>query len=119
MTTTGDAFRFENAADHLASAPMRRLLTKYVSSRVAPCDVDDVVQATLCDALASERAPREVQEMRRWLLTIARFKVADTHRAAARTCEFDLGEVMAADEPPVEEISLAHWAERQLPPSAE
>src|SRR5262245_8331411 len=87
------------AALHLASPETRQFLMRYVSWRVPACDADDVVQATLCDALASGRAPVEERELQRWLLGIARFKVADAHRAAARHCPTDLGDVAAPPMP--------------------
>lgn len=99
----------------LASPATRRLLRRYVARRVPACDVDDVVQATLCDAVASARAPSEAVDLQRWLLSIARFKVADAHRAASRS---PLAEVSDVPAPalPIEALSLACWAERQLPP---
>jgi DNA-directed RNA polymerase specialized sigma24 family protein len=48
-------------------------------------DVDDVAQTVLCDALQAERIPADPVELRRWLAGIARHKVADFHRARART----------------------------------
>jgi DNA-directed RNA polymerase specialized sigma24 family protein len=102
----------------LLSAPAtRRLLTRYVARRVPACDVDDVVQATLCDALASGRAPWQEGDLHRWLLAIARFKVVDAHRAAARAAEGDPGE-LAGPPAPIEAESLFRWAERQLPAGA-
>lgn len=102
----------------LASPATRKLLTRYIARRVAACDVDDVVQSTLCDALASGRAPEGGDDLRRWLLAIARFKVVDAHRAGDRTT----GETAAdlpAPAPPLEAMSLLRWAERQLPRGTE
>jgi DNA-directed RNA polymerase specialized sigma24 family protein len=106
---------------HLASPATRRLLTRYVARRVPACDVDDVVQATLCDAVASGRAPLPDEDFRRWVLSIARFKVVDAHRAAARTAEEGGVEAVepAAPAPPLEARSLLRWAARQLPRGAE
>jgi DNA-directed RNA polymerase specialized sigma24 family protein len=105
----------------LAAPSTRKLLTRYVARRVPACDVDDVVQATLCDALASGRAPDEAPDFQRWLLTIARFKVVDVHRAAARATPTEPTDVPAPPVPPapVEALSLWRWAERQLPRGAE
>lgn len=102
----------------LASPATRRLLVRYVARRVPACDVDDVVQATLCDALASDRAPSAADDLRRWLLSIARFKVVDAHRAAARSAGDDASE-LPVPAPPVEASSLLRWAERQLPKGTE
>ncbi len=105
----------EDAGLLLALPATRRLLTKYVAQRVPASEVDDVIQATLCDALASGRAPNGADAFRRWILTIARFKVADTHRAAARHSLGELGE-LATPASPMEALSLAQWAERQMTP---
>jgi DNA-directed RNA polymerase specialized sigma24 family protein len=104
--------------DPLASPSTRRLLTRYVARRVPACDVDDVVQAPLCDALASGRAPAPDEDFHRWLLAIARFKVVDAHRSAARSAAAASAEP-AAPAPPVEALSLLRWAERQLPRGTE
>jgi DNA-directed RNA polymerase specialized sigma24 family protein len=102
----------------LASPAMRRMLQGYVARRVPAADVDDVVQATLCDALASGRAPVPADELGRWVLGIARFKVVDAHRAAARRHGGEPAE-LPCPPPPVEERSLLRWAERELPRGAE
>lgn len=101
----------------LASPVIRRVLTRYVARRVPACDVDDVVQATLCDALASGRAPQEAPDLQRFVLSIARFKVVDALRLAGRAAPAEAGE-LPAPAPPVEALSLARWAERQLPGGA-
>lgn len=102
----------------LASTATRRLLTKYVARRVPASEVEDVVQATLCDAIASARTPSDAGDLHRWLLAIARFKVADAHRAVARLFPgpADAGEIPAPSSQPLEAQSLATWAEQQLPP---
>lgn len=96
-----------------ASPATRRLLTRYVARRVPACDVDDVVQATLCDALASGRAPSAAEDFQRWLLSIARFKVVDAHRAAARATP-GLDEALPAAPSPVEAVHLLRWVEHQI-----
>jgi DNA-directed RNA polymerase specialized sigma24 family protein len=118
MTTTAPAEApFHPPATLIAAPSTRRLLARYVARRVPACDVEDVVQATLCDALSSGRAPREARDFQRWLLAIARFKVVDAHRAAARAAPGEPGE-LPAPAPPVEALSLLRWAERQLPRGA-
>jgi DNA-directed RNA polymerase specialized sigma24 family protein len=103
------------AAAHISSTETRRLLQRYIARRVPACDVEDVVQATLCDAVASARAPSELGDLLRWLFAIARFKVADAHRSASRLWPEDPGDI-PAPAPPIEARSLARWAERQVPP---
>jgi DNA-directed RNA polymerase specialized sigma24 family protein len=100
----------------LAAPSARRALTRYIAARIAACDVEDLVQATLCAALASGRMPEDERDFERWLLGIARFKIADAYRASARTCPEEVGDLAASAAPPTEAINLARWAERQLPP---
>ncbi|MFT3765484.1 MAG: hypothetical protein QM820_08220 [Minicystis sp.] len=117
MTTSVDAALYPPAT-LLSSPATRRILTRYVARRVPACDVDDVVQATLCDAIASGRAPQQGPDLHRFLLSIARFKVVDAHRAAARAAGAEAAD-LPAPAPPVEALSLWRWAERQLPQGAE
>ncbi len=79
---------FGSPSDHLR----RRLeapgfiawLSSIVRRRVPSSDVDDVVQAVLCDALASHLIPVDDREITRWICGIAKNKVADFHRRAKR-----------------------------------
>jgi RNA polymerase sigma-70 factor (ECF subfamily) len=63
---------------------MISLLRGVVRRVVPPHEVDDVVQAALCDALRAARAPEERTELSRWLITIAKRRAADLHRARWR-----------------------------------
>src|SRR5262249_31328040 len=54
--------------------------------------------------------------LRRWLVGIARHKVADAHRKAKREPPAELPEIEAPPAP-IEERELAQWAERQAPPT--
>jgi RNA polymerase sigma factor (sigma-70 family) len=96
----------------LAEPGLRRVLEDFVRRRVPASDVDDVVQTVLCDALASAARPTDSEELKKWLLGIARHKVADHHRRAQREPAAELPEI-EAHPPPVEERSLARWAEEQ------
>ncbi|CAN93602.1 putative membrane protein [Sorangium cellulosum So ce56] len=80
--------------------------------RVPSGEVDDVVQTVLCDALASQGRPADPTELRRWLLGIARHKVADHHRRSAREAATELPDLPVGP-PPVEARELARWAEEQ------
>jgi RNA polymerase sigma factor (sigma-70 family) len=112
----------------LADAEIRRFLTDFVKKRVPTSDVDDVVQIVLCDALAAPSPPEEREELRKWLIGIARHKVADFHRRTSReviveTAEPELplvpmdGAVGGSPElTPYESIearSMVRWAEEQ------
>lgn len=118
MTSQVEASRFSPARAlrvHVATPSARRALTRYIASRIAASEVEDLVQATLCEALASGHAPDDERDLERWLLGIARFKIADAYRASARTRAEELGDLAAPAAAPMEAISLARWAERQLP----
>jgi DNA-directed RNA polymerase specialized sigma24 family protein len=96
----------------LGSAEIRRALTDFVRKRVAPSDVDDVVQMVLLDALASTTAPENREELRKWLMGVARNKIADLHRKGSRERPAELPEIEVSP-PPVEEQELVRWAERE------
>lgn len=102
----------------LAEPGLRRVLEDFVRRRVPASDVDDVVQTVLCDALASAARPADSDELKKWLLGIARHKVADHHRRAQREPAAELPE-LEAHPPPIEERSLARWAEDQAASTGE
>src|SRR5262245_54187184 len=62
---------------------LRQTITVMVRRRVPHPDSEDVVQAALADALAAENPPR-AEDIPRWVVGIARHKVADYHRAQRR-----------------------------------
>jgi RNA polymerase sigma factor (sigma-70 family) len=96
----------------LASPELRRMLEQFVRRRVPGDDVEDLVQTVLCDALDAERIPRDRAELRKWLVGIARHKVADYHRRSGRERPSELGD-LEAEPPPVEERQMVEWAEQQ------
>jgi DNA-directed RNA polymerase specialized sigma24 family protein len=100
------------ATNPLAEPGIRRALEEFVRRRVPGGEVDDVVQTVLCDALASPARPTDPTELRRWLLGIARHKVADHHRRSSREAATELP-VLPVGPPPVEARELARWAEEQ------
>lgn len=102
--------------DPLADPGLRRALEDFVRKRVPAPDVEDVVQTVLCDALAAESRPREPEELRRWLIGIARHKVVDHHRRASREQVAESPELPEPPVPPapIEERELARWAEEQV-----
>ena len=102
----------------LAGPVMRRMLEDFVRRRVPSSDVDDVVQTVLVEALASPARPHEEQELRRWLVGIAKHKVVDHHRKRSRETATDLPDVPVGPAP-VEARSLAQWAEQQAGPSSD
>src|SRR5262245_58614547 len=101
------------ANDALGDPGLRRALEDFVRRRVPPSEVDDVVQTVLCDALAAPGRPRDPNELKRWLLGVARHKVVDLHRRARREPPAELPDIEVGP-PPVEEREMAQWAERQV-----
>ena len=104
--------------DLLADPELRRFLLEFVKRRVSAADADDIVQTVLCDALVAKNLPTEKEELRKYLLGIAKHKVVDTHRRTAREEVGDPPE-LATNPPPIEEESLLRWAEKQAPPTEE
>lgn len=102
----------------LADPELRRFLLEFVKRRVSAADADDIVQTVLCDALVAKNLPTEKEELRKYLLGIAKHKVVDTHR---RTSREEVGEPpeLVANPPPIEEESLLRWAEKQAPSTEE
>src|SRR5215467_12922982 len=82
----------------LAGNATRRRLSAIVRRRVPSQDADDVVQSVLCDALAAEQVPVDPDELARWLAGVARHKVADHHRRAARVA-LESGSARLGDHP--------------------
>jgi DNA-directed RNA polymerase specialized sigma24 family protein len=68
----------------LAAPPLRHELQAMVRRRVPRAEVEDIVQSVLCDALAAYNVPADPAEIPRWVMGIARHKVADFHRRARR-----------------------------------
>ncbi|WP_437580907.1 RNA polymerase sigma factor [Sorangium sp. So ce887] len=112
MSTTMTTERSAPATNPLAEPGIRRALEEFVRRRVPSGEVDDVVQTVLCDALASPARPADPTELRRWLLGIARHKVADHHRRSFRETATELPDLPVGP-PPVEARQLARWAEEQ------
>ncbi|HEX3769775.1 MAG TPA: sigma-70 family RNA polymerase sigma factor [Polyangiaceae bacterium] len=119
-------------ASRLADPALAAALGQFVSrSRVAPADVDDVVQSALTEALAAPSGPEDAAEIRRWVFGIARHKVADWFRARRREVPLEddapQGDavavpgagVQAAPEVTAEANKLLSWAERELPAGPE
>lgn len=102
----------------LASHEIRKLLSDFVKRRVPGADAEDVIQTVLCEALASPRLPSDREELRRFLIGVARNKVADHFRKSSRETIDEVPE-LEAPPPPLEARGLVEWAERQAPGDAE
>src|SRR5687767_6206626 len=59
-------------------------LRRFVRGKAPASEVDDIVQATLADALAARNAPSDSKELERWVFGIARNKVVDYYRRHQR-----------------------------------
>lgn len=101
-----------DADEPLGDPETRRFLVDFVRKRVPVADAEDVVQTVLLDALADEGRPTDRSELRRWLVGIARHKVADVHRRAGRAPVAEPTE-QEAGPAPLEARALAVWAEEQ------
>lgn len=101
-------------AKAVLGAPETRLfLRNFVKRRVSDSDVDDVVQTVLVEALASGSVPETETEIRKWLIGVARHKVADLHRRGGRELPSELAEQEPGPPAPLEERGLVQWAEKQ------
>jgi DNA-directed RNA polymerase specialized sigma24 family protein len=106
----------------LADPALRTSLSDFVRSRVPADDVEDIVQATLAEALASNNAPDSDDEVAAWVHGIARHKVLDWYRRGRRELPHDPADaeaVAAAESAPQSARDLLRWARRELPDGPE
>lgn len=103
----------------LADPRLWRDLAHTVRRRIDQVEVEDVVQATLEEALTAKALPAAADGVRRFVFAIARQKVADVYRLRDRERRRALKE--CADDPAPPPDDLRRWVERTLPkaPSAQ
>jgi DNA-directed RNA polymerase specialized sigma24 family protein len=103
----------------LADPKLHRALRRMIATKMAAADAEDVLQATLTDAVAAADAPASAHEIRKWVFGIARHKIADHHRKASR---YDLSGSVPESEAtsaPHSAEDLARWVEGELPEGKE
>jgi DNA-directed RNA polymerase specialized sigma24 family protein len=103
-----------NCVQGLDDPRLRAALVRSLRARVAPADVDDVVQATLVEALTASARPASAVELQRFIFHIAKQKAADVYRRRARE-SYDEELDAAATEGEAGEQELLRWAAAQLP----
>jgi RNA polymerase sigma factor (sigma-70 family) len=97
-------------------------LSHFVRTRVPDSEVEDIVQATLSDALQAEQHPEEDEDIVRWVYGICRHKVIDWFRRMRREIPRDLEDhedAAPAESAPTSAMDLMRWARKQLPKGAE
>jgi len=103
----------------LADPVLHRALRRMIATKMAAADAEDVLQATLTDAVAADKAPESAHEIRKWVFGIARHKIADHHRKARRYELSDSLPEAEATSAPHSAEDLARWAEGELPEGEE
>jgi len=100
----------------IADPSLRDALVAMIRRRVPTPEVEELVQATLTEALAARTCPDEPEEIRRWVHGIARHKVVDFHR---RRRLLPVGpeviDAVPAESAPHDAVDLLRWAEREMP----
>ncbi len=96
-------------------------LSRFVRARVPESEVEDIVQATLSDALQAEQHPEQDEDIVRWVWGICRHKVVDWFRRMRREVPRDLegDDAVPADSAPTSALDLMRWAQKELPAGKE
>jgi len=88
---------------------------RFLRAAVGPDDADDCLQETFMAALRAYPRLRSGSDLRAWVLTIARRKAVDAHRARARR-PIAMAEPPERRTPPPNEADPELWGEvRRLP----
>lgn len=102
----------------LARPALRRQIADVVRAKAPPDAVEDLVQATLVEALAAASPPEEPEALRRWVLGIARHLVADHHRARRGEDRVSVSE-LSTPAPSHGARDLERWVEGVVPAGEE
>ncbi len=110
-----------SVAAALSDPELHRALAALIRRKIAAPDAEDVLQATLADALAAAHVPDDATELRRWVFGVARNKIADYYRAGRREIPHEPPDLEATadglpDSPePHSARDLLRWAKGSLP----
>jgi DNA-directed RNA polymerase specialized sigma24 family protein len=101
----------------LTDPSLASALSRFVRARVPESEVEDIVQATLSDALQAEQHPEQDEDIVRWVWGICRHKVVDWFRRMRREVPRDLegDDAAPADSAPTSAMDLMRWARKELP----
>jgi DNA-directed RNA polymerase specialized sigma24 family protein len=96
-------------------------LSRFVRARVPESEVEDIVQATLSDALQAQQHPEQDEDIVRWVWGICRHKVVDWFRRMRREVPRDLegDDAVPAESAPTSALDLMRWAQKELPAGKE
>jgi DNA-directed RNA polymerase specialized sigma24 family protein len=105
----------------LTDPSLASALSRFVRARVPESEVEDIVQATLSDALQAEQHPEQDEDIVRWVWGICRHKVVDWFRRMRREIPRDLegDDAVPADSAPTGAMDLMRWARKELPEGKE
>src|SRR5258706_354169 len=103
--------------ERLADPALHRAVESAVRRRIRGDEAEDVVQATLADALSAREVPEEPDDFRRFVFGVARNKVFDHFRRQKREVSEDRPGEPANSEPPLSAKAILRWAEGELPDS--
>jgi DNA-directed RNA polymerase specialized sigma24 family protein len=103
----------------LANPVLHAELKRFLARRLGDTDAEDLVQATLAEALASPNLPADPEGLRRFVFGIARHKLVDYLRRRGRETNDDDSETAAPSGDSLGVRDLMRWAERELPPEGD
>jgi RNA polymerase sigma factor (sigma-70 family) len=105
------------ASPSLADPELRSTLARTVARRIPGPDIEDIVQSVFAEAMTSGRLPESQEEIRRFLLAIARQRIVDWYRRdhRRRRREAVVDPERLADLETTAANDLLRWAVATLP----
>ena len=101
------------ARERLATPEIQQLVERVVRKRVPQSEVADMVQTVLLHALAAKAPPEEQEQLRKWVVGIARHKIADHYRQKNKAQPVELRDDIEAQSGPLSAREWARWAQKQ------